>query len=221
MATTRFSHSMTRNSDLTKSRPKYTAASGLTKTTFLTHFSDKNKFHGISDHFGHFRKYFQFLNCTSGPRFRFCAPDVLIESISSRLCAIRRQYEAEYGNSSLDQLYVAQYCARRIFSLVIFIGRSLKFMVPSFYNQTRYANDTCVNCSPSCVVSQKEIRSGIPCLLVEIHVAQYGFRRIFHTRKSHFSCFFSNFERNLFELHNSDFFKISESFAGCRYYRSA
>ena len=31
-------------------------------------------------------------------RFRFCAPGVLIESISSRLCAIKRQYEAEYGN---------------------------------------------------------------------------------------------------------------------------
>ena len=98
MATTRFSDSMTPNSDLTKSSPKYTNTFGLTTTTFLTHFSDKNKFHGISDHFGHFWKYFRFLNCTSGPRFRFCAPDVLIESISSRLCAIRRRYEAENGN---------------------------------------------------------------------------------------------------------------------------
>ena len=54
MAATRFSGSMTPNSDLTKSRPK--------------------------------------------SRFRFCAPGVVIESISSRLCAIRRQYKAEYGN---------------------------------------------------------------------------------------------------------------------------
>jgi len=49
-----------------KSRPKYTTTSGLTTTTFLTHISDKNKFHGISDHFRHFWKYLRFLNCTSG-----------------------------------------------------------------------------------------------------------------------------------------------------------
>jgi len=54
MAATRFSDSAIPNSDLTESSPKYTTTSGLTTTTFLTHFSDKNKFHGISDHFGHF-----------------------------------------------------------------------------------------------------------------------------------------------------------------------
>jgi len=37
MAATRFSDSATPNSDLTKSRPKYTTTSGMT-TTFLTHF---------------------------------------------------------------------------------------------------------------------------------------------------------------------------------------
>jgi len=89
MAATRFSDSASPIYDLTKSRRKYTTTSGLT-TTFLTHFSDKNKFHCISDHFLHFGKYFRFLNCTSGSRFRLCAPDVLTESISSRLCAIRR-----------------------------------------------------------------------------------------------------------------------------------
>jgi len=95
MAATRFSHSATRNSDLTKSRPKYTTTSGLTTTTFLTHFSDKNKFHGISDHFQYLWKYFRFLHCTSGPRLRFCAPGVLIENISSRTWAIRRQCRPE------------------------------------------------------------------------------------------------------------------------------
>jgi len=33
----------------------------------------------------------------------------------------------------------------------------------------------------------------------------------FTPEKSHFSCFFSNFERNLFELHNSDFFLKSQN----------
>jgi len=47
MAATRFSDSATQNTDLTKSRPKYTTTSGMT-TTFLTHFLDKNKFDGIS-----------------------------------------------------------------------------------------------------------------------------------------------------------------------------
>ena len=103
MAMARFSHSMTPNSDLTKSRPKYTTTSGFTTMTVLTHFSNKNKFHGISDHCGHFWKYFQFINCTPGPRFRFYAPGVLTESISSRLCAIRRQYEAEYGNKERSE----------------------------------------------------------------------------------------------------------------------
>ena len=95
MAATRFSDSETPNSDLLKSRPKYTTTSGLTTTTFLDHFSDKNKFHGISDHFGHLCKYFRFLSCTSGPIFRFGAPGFLNESISSRLCAIRRQGRPE------------------------------------------------------------------------------------------------------------------------------
>jgi len=48
MAAIRFPVSATTNSDLTKSRPKYTTTSGLTTTTFLTHFLDKNKFEGIS-----------------------------------------------------------------------------------------------------------------------------------------------------------------------------
>jgi len=58
MAATSFSDSMTPNSDLTKSRPKYTTTFGFTTTTFLTHISAKNKFHGISDHFGHFFEVF-------------------------------------------------------------------------------------------------------------------------------------------------------------------
>jgi len=43
MAVTRFSDLATPNSDLTKSRPKYTTTSGLT-TTFLTHFRIKINF---------------------------------------------------------------------------------------------------------------------------------------------------------------------------------
>ena len=98
MAATRFSDSATPTFDLSKSRPKYTTTSGfckptsgLTTTTFYTRFSNYG-------HYTTFRTISGTFESTSGSRislhrFRFGAPVFLIESISSRLYAIRRQYK--------------------------------------------------------------------------------------------------------------------------------
>jgi len=69
----------------------------------------------------------------------------------------------------------------RTASLTLEIGRSLKFAVPSFYNENRYASKTSQCCSSSWVVSASETRAGISSLLVKIYVAQYGPRRVFST----------------------------------------
>ena len=53
-----------------KIRPKYTTISGFANLlqVWPRRFSNYGQFHDFSDHFGHFSKYFRFLNCTLGPQ---------------------------------------------------------------------------------------------------------------------------------------------------------
>ena len=80
---------------------------------------------------------------------------------------------AHCNSRSLDLEYF------RVVSSTREIGRYRNFAVLSFYNENRYANETSQTRSTSRVVSQNEIRPGIPSLRVDLYVAQYGVRRVF------------------------------------------
>jgi len=85
----------------------------------------------------------------------------------------------------------------RVASITREIGRSLKFMVLSFQNKNRYANETCHDFSTGWVVSKNETRSGISSLVVEIYVALCGLRHI-----SHLASWLRSHEKGKMPLHS-------------------